>query len=116
MKVAVGMMNEKMLTDDHFGESEFYLIFKWDGNNWKLLERRENKAKTVEERMHGDPRKFKAVIAQLEDVDVLLAYRMGPNIKRIIEHTNKIPIVTKNRELEKALNDLTEKLKARGLL
>lgn len=116
LKVAVGMKNHETLTEEHFGDAEFYLIFEWDGEQWKQIEKRENTAKRTEERFHGDPRKFKAVIELLSDVDVFLAYKMGPNIKRIVTTTNKIPIPTKERNLKHTLEILTNKLKEKGIL
>ncbi len=112
MKVAFGMEDDKNLTDGHYGDSNYFLIYEFDGEKFRLLEKRENKAASVDEEAHGDVKKFKAVISQLEDVDVLAAFRMGPNFLRIRENTSKKVIFTKTKELEKALETVKKELKS----
>ncbi|NJE04789.1 dinitrogenase iron-molybdenum cofactor [Thermococcus sp. M36] len=111
-KVAVGMEDDEHLIDAHYGDSEFFAIYEvCSDGSVKLLERRHNKAKDFEEeeeRSHGDPRKFKAVVSQLLDVDVLAAFRMGPNFLRIRDKTNKVVFFTRTRELSVALQRLVE--------
>ena len=109
LKIAFGMENEEKLTDDHYGDSEFFLIYEIsEDGTVKLLEKRPNRAKDMEEREHGDPRKFRAVIEQLKDVDVLAAFRMGPNFLRIRDQTNKVVFFTRTRNLDSALREVIE--------
>ncbi len=112
MKVAFGMEDDKNLTDGHYGDSKYFLIYEFDGEKFRLVEKRENKAASMNEEAHGDIKKFKAVISQLEDVDVLAAFRMGPNFLRIKGNTTKKVIFTKTRELEKALEVVVNELKS----
>ncbi|ASJ11111.1 dinitrogenase iron-molybdenum cofactor [Thermococcus sp. P6] len=111
LKVAFGMENDETLVDAHYGDSEFFAIYEvCEDGSVKLLEKRVNKAKDFEEEDdgHGDPRKFKAVVGQLMDVDVLAAFRMGPNFLRIRDNTNKAVFFTRTRELSVALQRLVE--------
>jgi len=111
LKVAFGMEDEKMLTEAHYGDSNFFLIYKiCDDGSIELLEKRENKAKTMreEDERHGDPGKFRAIINQLEEVDVLAAFRMGPNFLRIKDKTNKVVFFTRTRDLESAIRRVVE--------
>ena len=86
LKVAFGMGNDKKLIDAHYGDSEFFAIYEvCEDGSVRLIEERPNSARDFEEEGHGDPRKFKAVVSQLLDVDVLAAFRMGPNFLRIKE-------------------------------
>ena len=112
MRVAVGMEDENKLESGHYGDSKFFLIYEFENGALRFLERRDNKAAMMEEREHGDVNKFKAVISQLQDVDVLIAYRMGPNFVRIKKNTTKKVFFAKTRELnvalERFINELDE--------
>ena len=109
LKVAFGMENDETLIDAHYGDSEFFAIYEiCEDGSIKLLEKRLNKAKDFEEEEHGDPRKFKAVVSQLLDVDVLAAFRMGPNFLRIRDKTNKVAFFTRTRDLKLALQRFVE--------
>ncbi|WP_457741577.1 NifB/NifX family molybdenum-iron cluster-binding protein [Thermococcus sp.] len=111
LKVAFGMEDEKTLMDGHYGDSEFFAIYEvCENGSYRLLEKRPNKAKDFEEKDngHGDPRKFKAVVSQLLDVDVLAAFRMGPNFLRIRDKTNKVAFFTRTRDLKLALQRVIE--------
>ncbi len=107
LRVAFGMENDETLIDAHYGDSEFFGIYEiCEDGSIKLLEKRLNKARDFEEEEsggHGDPRKFKAVVSQLLDVDVLAAFRMGPNFLRIRDKTNKVAFFTRTRDLKLAL-------------
>jgi len=112
LRVAFGMENDGTLVDAHYGDSRFFAIYEvCEDGSVKLLEKRVNKAKDFEEEDdgHGDPRKFKAVVGQLMDVDVLAAFRMGPNFLRIRDSTNKAVFFTRTRELSVALQRLAER-------
>ncbi|WP_297491333.1 NifB/NifX family molybdenum-iron cluster-binding protein [Thermococcus sp.] len=108
LRVAFGMEDEGHLIDAHYGDSEFFAVYEvCEDGRIKLLEKRPNKAKDFEEE-HGDPRKFKAVVSQLLDVDVLAAFRMGPNFLRIRDRTNKVAFFTRTRDLKLALQRVVE--------
>ena len=112
LKVAFGMEDDERLVDAHYGDSEFFGIYAvCEGGTVRLIEKRPNKAKDFEEDEsggHGDPRKFKAVVSQLLDVDVLAAFRMGPNFLRIRDKTNKVAFFTRTRDLKLALQRVVE--------
>ncbi|WP_048147986.1 NifB/NifX family molybdenum-iron cluster-binding protein [Palaeococcus ferrophilus] len=112
LKVAFGMEDDEHLIDAHYGDSEFFAIYEvCEDGSVKLLEKRHNKARDFEEEEdegHGDPRKFKAVVGQLLDVDVLAAFRMGPNFLRIRDKTNKVAFFTRTRDLSVALQRVVE--------
>jgi predicted Fe-Mo cluster-binding NifX family protein len=110
MLVAFGMDDEKHLTAGHYGDSKFFLIYRIKDGKAELVEKRENRAADMEEAEHGDVRKFRAVLSQLDDVDVLAAFRMGPNFVRIRDSTDKKVIFTRTRELDKALEVVLKKI------
>ncbi len=110
MKVAFGMEDDSHLIDGHYGDSKFFLIYEISGKEAKLLEKRPNRAAEMEEETHGDVRKFRTVISQLGDVDVLAAFRMGPNFVRIRDNTDKKVIFTGTRDLDSALKKVMDSL------
>ncbi len=98
-------MDKGELFSGHFGDSPEFWIYELQGDKWVLVEKRKNTTGEEEEHEehHGDPRKFQRVMDLLKDVDVLLAYRMGPNYLRIKEKTRKIVVFAGTRDLEKGL-------------
>lgn len=111
LKVAFGMENDETLIDAHYGDSEFFAIYEvCEDGSVKLLEKRPNKAKDMKEQDegHGDPRKVKAIMGQLMDVDVLAAFRMGPNFLRIRDESDKVAFFTRTRDLKLALQRVAE--------
>lgn len=111
LKVAFGMEDNEHLIDAHYGDSEFFVIYEvCEDGSAKLIEKRFNKAKDFEEEGegHGDSGKFKAVVGQLLDVDVLAAFRMGPNFLRIRDKTDKVISFTRTRDLKIALQRVVE--------
>ncbi|PMP74681.1 MAG: dinitrogenase iron-molybdenum cofactor [Aciduliprofundum sp.] len=102
LRISVGMQDENLLYDGHYGDSSFFLIFDLDENgNCVFVERRENTK--IEEHSHGDINKFNEIIRLLRDVDVLVAYRMGPNFINIRERSNKVPFLTRTRDFNESL-------------
>lgn len=110
MRVAFGMEDDEHLTAGHYGDSRFFLIYDIENGEARFVEKRPNRAADMAEEEHGDVRKFRAVISQLEDVDVLAAFRMGPNFVRIRDNTNKKVFFTRTRDLKEALKRLMEEI------
>lgn len=107
LRVAFGLNERGELTEEHFGDSDRFAIYEFSENGEvRFIEYRENKARVIEEdhaEHHGDPRKFKAVISQLRDVDVLAGFIMGPNLLRIKRLSDKVPFLTRTRDLKEAI-------------
>ena len=117
MIVAFGMENERVMFDGHYGDSKFFAIYEiTPRGEVKFVEKRSNEAKDVEEEEHGDVNKFRAVISQLKDVDLLAAYRMGPNFLRIKENTNKEVFFTRTKDFSKAMENLLQYLREKGYI
>ncbi|AFK22773.1 NifB/NifX family molybdenum-iron cluster-binding protein [Pyrococcus sp. ST04] len=111
LKVAFGMESDDKLIDAHYGDSNFFAIYEvCENGEVRLLEKRHNKARDMEEEDegHGDPRKFRAIIELLKDVDVLAAFRMGPNFLRIRDQSDKVAFFTRTRDLNVALQRVLE--------
>jgi len=93
IKVAIGTVDGERLTRGHFGDSPLFAIYLVTPKGWELLELRRNTAASMEERGHGDPRKFRAVASLLGDVDVLAAWAMGPNYVRMRDESRLVPYI-----------------------
>ncbi len=109
--VALGVDDDDTkLSEEHFGDSRYYLIYEVrEDGTYKLIEKRLNRVREMEEREHGDPRKFKAIDSLLEDVDVFLAGRMGPNFLRVSK-SRHYPMVVGRKTVKEALSLLRRKL------
>ena len=113
--VAFGTIDGKTFTKEHFGDSEIFVIYKiYRDGRTENIEERPNTARHLEEREHGDPRKFMAIIDLLRDVDVLVAWAMGPNYLRIRDISDKVPYILKGEarktlQIKDALREIVEK-------
>ena len=102
----MGVNSRGELYDEHFGDSDFFLIYELrEDGTISFLEKRKNRAKLVEEKGHGDPKKFRAIAELLRDVHVFVAGRMGPNYLRVKE-SGKIPMIVGRKTVEEALEEL----------
>jgi len=81
--VAFATDNGKSFMNRHFGDAEFYDIYKISKTETKFLERIENT--TEEEKQHADPEKAKGITGLLKKkgVTVVVSKVFGPNIDRI---------------------------------
>lgn len=107
LTVAIGTDDDKTIkSDGHFGESQYYSIWKYGEDKIFFVEKRENsKYKENESETHGDPNKFKAVAGVLNDVDVMVGKMFGPNIERMRD--KYICAVSREEKIDK----ITEKIK-----
>ena len=72
--------------DDHFGNAKYFKIYHYKDRKLEFIEERENKKVMEDEsKIHGDPKKAKAVSSILKNVDVMVGRKFGPNIKRLIK-------------------------------
>lgn len=83
--VAVGTDDgENIKADNHVGMSKYFQIWEYSNGEAALKETRENvKYKEDESQKHGDPLKARATASALENVDVLIGEKFGPNISRL---------------------------------
>lgn len=83
-KVAFATDNGKTFMGRHFGDADFYDIYKIDGNKANFIKRIDNNV-DEEEEVHADPQKAKGISKLLldENVNVVVSKIFGPNIMRI---------------------------------
>ncbi|MBN1522047.1 MAG: 4Fe-4S binding protein [Candidatus Aureabacteria bacterium] len=100
--IAIGTDDGKTIKpDNHFGMSQYFLIWKYANGRLDFIEKRENvKYQEDETKIHGDPGKAKATASALKGVDVLVGKMMGPNIDRL---KNKfVPVIIREPLIEEA--------------
>jgi len=107
---AIGTDNEEIIkSDEHFGMSKYFQIWKYSKGSTFLKETRENaKYKEDETITHGDPGKAKATASVLVDVDVLVGKMMGPNIARLKKKF--VPVVVREPNIKKSLEIIKENI------
>ncbi len=100
MRVAVGTVDGKNITEDHLGESAVFVIADiYPDGSYTIVEKRENSSPPEEKGRHGIDKKRSAVVKILHDCDVLVSRYMSPNLKRIAAGTEKQPIVVSGEKL-----------------
>jgi len=104
VKIACGTDDGINFTKEHFGSASFYLIYFFNLKTGEIKKIEERKNTSIEEEMHGDPKKAQSISALLKDVQVLVAFVMGPNIVRI--RKKFLPIISRERSIKIALEKL----------
>jgi len=94
----------------HFGDSDKFVIYEWNGNEFTQSEGEINTFKDdhedEHEHHHGDKKKGKQIIKLLKSkgVKVLVSEQFGRNIKMINQHF--IPVITSDNNIEDVLRVL----------
>ena len=84
--VAFGTDDGKNFNNAHVGMAKYFYIYRFSNGKEEFVERRENvKFEGNESMKHGDPEKAKATSSALENVDVLVGRRFGPNLLRLLK-------------------------------
>jgi len=84
--VAFGTDDGESLNNDHVGMARYFYVYRFSNGKAEFVERRENaKLKGDESMKHGDPEKAKATSSVLENVDVLVGRKFGPNLTRLVK-------------------------------
>ena len=83
--VAIGTDDEiHIKADNHVCMSKLFQIWTYENDEAIFRESRENaKCREDESKTHGDPGKARATASALENVDVLIGEKFGPNISRL---------------------------------
>jgi len=109
LKIAFGTDDGISFTKEHFGDAKKYIICKFDSKSGEVGEREIRENFSVEEKMHGDPKKAASISQLLGDMEVLVGFVMGPNIMRI--RKKFVPVISREINIEKSINLINKKLK-----
>ncbi len=113
LRIAFSTNDGELLVDDHFGEGRYFYIYEYvPGEGFKLVDKRINTS--GEEEIHGDPIKAMKIAEILKDVDILVGYRMGPNVTRMKKRF--LPIVSRTRSIRETLELLSRNIEMLGKL
>jgi len=104
--IALATNDGVQFADSHFGEADEYYIYEINEKEAVFIKSVKNTS--IEEKMHGDPKKAKSIIKILKDENVKAAVNteFGRNIKRV--NKKLVTIVSKEKNLNKELKLLIE--------
>ena len=91
----------------HFGDSEKFVIYRWDGEDFIIASEEENIFKDLDEtHSHGSKKKGQEIIKFLKEkgVKAFVSKQFGRNIKLINQHF--IPVITSDNNIEDVLRVL----------
>jgi len=84
--IAFGTDDGEHLNNDHVGMAKYFYVYEFAGGKEKLVEQRRNTSFTGDESVkHGDPEKARATSSVLQNVDVLVGKKFGPNLPRLLK-------------------------------
>jgi predicted Fe-Mo cluster-binding NifX family protein len=104
IKLACATDDRINFTKEHFGEAKTYLIYEMNLENGELKFLEERKNTSSEEETHGDPKKAKEISDLLNDIQVLVAFAMGPNVVRMRKRF--VPIISRILKIQDALEKI----------
>ena len=84
--IAFGTDDGEHLNNDHVGMAKYFYVYEFADGKDKLIEHRRNTSFTGDETAkHGDPEKARATSSILQNVDVLVGKKFGPNLPRLLK-------------------------------
>jgi len=84
--IAFGTDDGEHLNNDHVGMAKYFYVYEFTDGKDKLIEQRRNTTFTGDETAkHGDPEKARATSSILQNVDVLVGKKFGPNLPRLLK-------------------------------
>lgn len=100
LTIAFASDDGKNFMDRHFGDSDFYYIYKYEAGRFSFMKKISNN--TEEEDGHADPVKAGNIgsLLKKEGVNITVSKIYGPNIKRIKKKF--VCIVAKDKSIESA--------------
>ncbi|KYH34950.1 dinitrogenase iron-molybdenum cofactor [Clostridium tepidiprofundi DSM 19306] len=106
--VACATDDGKNFVDRHFGDANYYNIYKISEEGFEYVKKVENTSE--EEKVHADPKKAKGISGFLkkEDVKILLSKQFGANINRMKKKF--VPVVVNTDMIEEGLTKLIHNL------
>ena len=108
VKIACGTDDGINFTSEHFGSAKFYLIYRFNLETGEISKVEERENTSVEEEKHGDPKKAQSIAGLMKDIQVLVAFVMGPNIVRM--RKKFIPIISREKNIKISLGKLKTRL------
>ena len=100
--------NGTTFMDNHFGDANYYDIYKISASNSEFIKRIDNTV-DIEEESHADPKKAKGISGLLksEGIQVVVSKVFGPNIKRIKK--NFVCIIISKENISQSITHIQQK-------
>ncbi|BDU50367.1 NifB/NifX family molybdenum-iron cluster-binding protein [Haliovirga abyssi] len=103
--IACATNNGEEFVNDHFGSANYFDIYKMSKESIEKIDRVDNTSEEEKEDdgIHGDPNKAKGIsgILKKKDVQVVVGYKMGPNIIRMKKKF--VPVIVRNINIKNSL-------------
>lgn len=102
MKIAIATNDKKNISETHFGDSQYFIIYEVNSDNLKKINTVNNIFIDIDETTkHGSDQKKESVVSLFDkDINFIVASQKSPNFKKIKKNTKIIPIVSKIKLLK----------------
>ena len=102
----------KMFMDRHFGDANYYDIYRISATGMEFIKRIDNTTEEEDEEIHADPKKAKGISGLLkkENVQVVVSKVFGPNIKRIKK--NFVCIIMSKENVTESITHIQQRFDA----
>ncbi|NOR46245.1 MAG: dinitrogenase iron-molybdenum cofactor biosynthesis protein [Candidatus Delongbacteria bacterium] len=102
----------KIFMDRHFGDANYYDIYKISASGMEFIKRIDNTTEEEDEEIHADPKKAKGISGLLkkEKVQVVVSKVFGPNIKRIKK--NFVCIIMSKKDISESIIHIQQRFDA----
>lgn len=107
IRIACGTDDEKNFSDNHFGDSKYFLIYEYDPDSQNIEFIKKIKNNFRPEANHGDVKKAGNISIILKGISVLAAFVMGPNIS--VMRKKFVPLISRKKNILKSLSGIKEK-------
>jgi len=104
LRICIGSNDGVRMAETHLGDSGRFLIYDlFEDQSTRQVEERQNTATHLG---HGGAEKMARVLQLLDDVDVVVAQKNSPNLRKIAAHAVHKPVVVKTPAIELVLATL----------
>jgi predicted Fe-Mo cluster-binding NifX family protein len=103
-KIAIALTKDLKLPENHFGESEKFLIYKYSYGSLRFVKSIPNHHRNDDEGQHGKPEKGRNIagLLQKEDVNCVVSRYFGKNIRIISEFF--LPVIVPVNDVKKVIS------------
>ncbi|MFO7879523.1 MAG: NifB/NifX family molybdenum-iron cluster-binding protein [Bacteroidota bacterium] len=102
--IAIALTKNLQLPENHFGESEKFLIYSFDRDKLHFKKSIPNQHRNDDEQEHGNPQKGQNIarLLQNERVDCVVSRFFGKNIHIISEHF--LPVISPVNDIKQLVS------------
>jgi len=101
LRICIGSNSEDRIAKTHMGDTDHFCIYDLVHTGESIfIEQRKNLAKDMD---HAQSDKMKAILALVDDADILIAQQMSPNFVKIAKQTRYQPVVVKVESIQAIL-------------